>query len=113
MAQRTLAADYTDWGCGGEPGDARRRGECRVHPRGSGGQTSDPQRLPRSSAHRFRADGIGRLLLQQGFVAVFPTASAFLLFWPGLAVTIAVAALSWYLVEKPALGLKRRLIARS
>jgi peptidoglycan/LPS O-acetylase OafA/YrhL len=50
--------------------------------------------------------------VQQAFVALFPAASAFLLFWPGLAVTIAVAALSWYLVEKPALGLKRRLIAR-
>ncbi len=51
--------------------------------------------------------------VQQAFVAVFPAASAFLLFWPGLAVTLAVAALSWYLVEKPALGLKRRLLARS
>ncbi|KUL94821.1 acyltransferase [Bosea sp. WAO] len=50
--------------------------------------------------------------VQQAFVALFPAASAFLLFWPGLAVTVAVAALSWYLVEKPALGLKRRLIAR-
>jgi len=51
--------------------------------------------------------------VQQGFVALFPSAGAFLLFWPGLAVTIAVAAASWYLVEKPALDLKRRLIARS
>lgn len=50
--------------------------------------------------------------VQQAFVALFPAASAFLLFWPGLVVTVAVAALSWYLVEKPALGLKRRLIAR-
>lgn len=50
--------------------------------------------------------------VQQAFVALFPAAGAFLLFWPGLAVTVVVAALSWYLVEKPALGLKRRLIAR-
>ncbi|WP_332682225.1 acyltransferase family protein [Bosea sp. (in: a-proteobacteria)] len=50
--------------------------------------------------------------VQQAFVAVFPAAGAFLLFWPGLAVTLTVAALSWYFVEKPALGLKRRLLAR-
>jgi peptidoglycan/LPS O-acetylase OafA/YrhL len=50
--------------------------------------------------------------LQQAAVALFPAAGAFVLFWPALAATLIVAALSWYLVEKPALGLKRRLMTR-
>ena len=49
--------------------------------------------------------------IQQASHALFPAASAMTLFWPGLLVTLAVAWLSWHLVEKPALSLKRRLIA--
>jgi peptidoglycan/LPS O-acetylase OafA/YrhL len=48
--------------------------------------------------------------VQQAFVALFPTVGALTLFGPSLVVTLLVAALSWYLVEKPALGLKRRLL---
>lgn len=48
--------------------------------------------------------------VQQAFVALFPTVGALTLFAPSLVVTLLVAALSWYLVEKPALGLKRRLL---
>lgn len=51
--------------------------------------------------------------VQQAVVALFPAAGALALFFPALVLTLAVAALSWYLVEKPALGLKRRLLARS
>lgn len=50
--------------------------------------------------------------VQQAFVALFPAAGALALFFPALALTLIVAALSWYLVEKPALGLKRRLLKR-
>lgn len=50
--------------------------------------------------------------IQQSFVALFPTAAALTLFLPSLAVTVLVAAASWYWVEKPALGLKRRLMGR-
>lgn len=49
--------------------------------------------------------------IQQASYALFPAAGALMLFWPALIVTVAVAWLSWHLVEKPALGLKRRLIA--
>ena len=48
--------------------------------------------------------------VQQAFVALFPTVGALTLFAPSLIVTLLVAALSWHLVEKPALGLKRRLL---
>ncbi|SFD34295.1 Peptidoglycan/LPS O-acetylase OafA/YrhL, contains acyltransferase and SGNH-hydrolase domains [Bosea sp. CRIB-10] len=48
--------------------------------------------------------------VQQAFVALFPTVGALTLFAPSLIVTLLVAAASWYLVEKPALGLKRRLL---
>ncbi len=51
--------------------------------------------------------------VQQALVALWPLAGAWLLLVPALALTAIVAALSWYLVEKPALGLKRRLIAAS
>jgi peptidoglycan/LPS O-acetylase OafA/YrhL len=51
--------------------------------------------------------------VQQAGQALFPEWGAFALFWPGLAVTLVVAYLSWILVEEPALGLKRRLIASS
>jgi peptidoglycan/LPS O-acetylase OafA/YrhL len=50
--------------------------------------------------------------VQQAFVALFPAAGALALFFPALALTLAIAALSWHFVEKPALGLKRRLLAR-
>lgn len=50
--------------------------------------------------------------VQQAFVTLFPAAGALALFFPALALTLIVAALSWYLVEKPALGLKRRLLKR-
>ena len=49
--------------------------------------------------------------VQQAGQALFPEWGGFALFWPGLAVTVGVAYLSWVLIEKPALGLKRRLIA--
>lgn len=51
--------------------------------------------------------------VQQALHALFPSLGAVALLWPSLAVTIVVAALSWYLVEKPALGLKRRLMGAS
>ncbi len=47
---------------------------------------------------------------QQALHALFPGLGAIALLWPSLAVTLVVAALSWFLVEKPALGLKRRLL---
>lgn len=49
--------------------------------------------------------------IQQASHALFPAASVMTLFWPGLLATLAIAWLSWHLVEKPALGLKRRLLA--
>ncbi|HEY5796696.1 MAG TPA: acyltransferase [Bosea sp. (in: a-proteobacteria)] len=51
--------------------------------------------------------------VQQASHALFPLAGAFALFWPALLVTLVVAWLSWHLVEKPALGLKRRLLRGS
>lgn len=46
--------------------------------------------------------------VQQALHALFPALGAVALLWPSLALTVAVAALSWFLIEKPALGLKRR-----
>jgi peptidoglycan/LPS O-acetylase OafA/YrhL len=46
--------------------------------------------------------------VQQMLHALFPSLGVFLLLWPSLAVTLVLAALSWFLVEKPALRLKRR-----
>ncbi len=48
--------------------------------------------------------------VQQASHALFPTSDAFVMFWPGLVVTLLVAFLSWHGVEKPALSLKRRLL---
>lgn len=48
--------------------------------------------------------------VQQVFFALFPGAAMLIAFWPALAVTALVAWLSWHLVEKPAMGLKRRLM---
>ncbi|WP_306222673.1 acyltransferase family protein [Bosea beijingensis] len=51
--------------------------------------------------------------MQQALHALYPSLGALILLWPSLAVTLIVAALSWYLIEKPALGLKRRLMGAS
>jgi peptidoglycan/LPS O-acetylase OafA/YrhL len=48
--------------------------------------------------------------LQQALVALFPALGAAVLLLPSLLLTALVAAISWYAIEKPALGLKRRLI---
>jgi len=50
--------------------------------------------------------------VQQALHALFPTAAATLLLGPALLVTLGVAALSWFLVEKPALALKARTLGR-
>lgn len=49
--------------------------------------------------------------VQQVFYALFPAAGALAMLWPALAITVVIATLSWYAVEKPALGLKRRLLS--
>ncbi|TQI72963.1 peptidoglycan/LPS O-acetylase OafA/YrhL [Bosea sp. AK1] len=51
--------------------------------------------------------------VQQALHALSPSLGAVALLWPSLAATVVVAALSWYLIEKPALGLKRRLMGAS
>lgn len=51
--------------------------------------------------------------VQQALHALLPSLGAVALLWPSLAATVFVAALSWYLIEKPALGLKRRLMGSS
>lgn len=51
--------------------------------------------------------------VQQALVVFWPGAAAMALLWPALALTLLVAALSWYGIEKPALGLKRRLLRKS
>ncbi len=48
--------------------------------------------------------------VQQALHALSPGLSALALLGPSLAVTLGAAALSWFLVEKPALGLKGRAI---
>lgn len=50
--------------------------------------------------------------VQQSLHALFPTASAWLLLGPSLVLTLAVAALSWRFVERPALGWKSRLMGK-
>jgi peptidoglycan/LPS O-acetylase OafA/YrhL len=50
--------------------------------------------------------------IQQSLVQLWPAASPLLLLGPAVALTLTVAALSWFLVEKPALGLKARLTGR-
>lgn len=49
--------------------------------------------------------------VQQALHALFPAVAALPLLVPSLALTLAVAALSWFLVEKPALALKARVLA--
>jgi peptidoglycan/LPS O-acetylase OafA/YrhL len=46
--------------------------------------------------------------VQQAIVQLVPTAGALWLLAPSLAVTLSVAALSWFVVERPALSLKFR-----
>jgi peptidoglycan/LPS O-acetylase OafA/YrhL len=50
--------------------------------------------------------------VQQTLHALFPAASALVLLGPAVAATLGIAALSWILVEKPALGLKARALGR-
>lgn len=50
--------------------------------------------------------------IQQALHALRPEASAMALLGSSLLLTLTVAALSWYAVEKPALGLKARALGR-
>jgi peptidoglycan/LPS O-acetylase OafA/YrhL len=48
--------------------------------------------------------------VQQALVQLFPGATPLALLPPAILIALAVAALSWFLVEKPALALKARLV---
>ncbi|MGL4729311.1 MAG: acyltransferase family protein [Bosea sp. (in: a-proteobacteria)] len=48
--------------------------------------------------------------VQQALVQLFPAAGAWALMGPAFVLTALIAVASWLLVEKPALGLKKRLI---
>jgi peptidoglycan/LPS O-acetylase OafA/YrhL len=48
--------------------------------------------------------------VQQALVQLFPAAGAWTLLGPATAITVLIGTASWLLVEKPALGLKKRLI---
>lgn len=50
--------------------------------------------------------------VQQALHQLFPTAAALTLLGPSLVLTLGVAALSWFLVERPALALKFRSLGR-
>jgi peptidoglycan/LPS O-acetylase OafA/YrhL len=50
--------------------------------------------------------------VQQALHALFPAAAALALLVPAVVATLMVAALSWHLVEKPALALKARTLGR-
>lgn len=50
--------------------------------------------------------------IQQSLHALWPGAAAGLLLMPSLAITLLVAAVSWTLIEKPALGLKAKALGR-
>jgi peptidoglycan/LPS O-acetylase OafA/YrhL len=50
--------------------------------------------------------------VQQTLHALVPGASALVLLVPSMAVTLAVASLSWFGIEKPALALKSRALGR-
>jgi peptidoglycan/LPS O-acetylase OafA/YrhL len=50
--------------------------------------------------------------IQQSLHQLWPAASAPTLLGPAIGLTLAVAAASWFLVERPALGLKARLLGR-
>jgi peptidoglycan/LPS O-acetylase OafA/YrhL len=49
--------------------------------------------------------------VQQALHATVPAVGPLALLAPSLALTLAVAALSWFAVEKPALALKARILA--
>jgi peptidoglycan/LPS O-acetylase OafA/YrhL len=48
--------------------------------------------------------------VQQALVQLFPAAGAWTLLLPAIALTVLISIVSWLLVEKPALSLKKRLI---
>ena len=48
--------------------------------------------------------------VQQALIQLFPGAAALALLPPAILISLIVAALSWFLVEKPALALKARLV---
>jgi peptidoglycan/LPS O-acetylase OafA/YrhL len=48
--------------------------------------------------------------VQQALVQLFPAAGAWVLLAPATVLTVLIGIASWLLVEKPALGLKKRLI---
>ncbi len=50
--------------------------------------------------------------IQQALVQLVPAASAWALMGPALVLTLAVAGLSWFAVERPALALKARTLGR-
>ena len=50
--------------------------------------------------------------VQQSLHTLMPGSSAVVLLLPSLAITLGVAALSWFFVEKPALALKARALGR-
>ena len=50
--------------------------------------------------------------IQQSLHQLWPASTALSLLGPAIALTLAAAAASWFLVEKPALGLKARLVGR-
>lgn len=50
--------------------------------------------------------------VQQALHALFPAAAALTLLAPAIVVTLLVAALSWFLIEKPALAVKHRALGR-
>lgn len=50
--------------------------------------------------------------IQQSLHALWPQAGAAALLGPSLLLALAIAALSWFAIEKPALGLKARLLGR-
>jgi peptidoglycan/LPS O-acetylase OafA/YrhL len=50
--------------------------------------------------------------VQQALHALFPATAALVLLAPSLVITLAISALSWFAVEKPALALKARTLGR-
>jgi peptidoglycan/LPS O-acetylase OafA/YrhL len=48
--------------------------------------------------------------IQQGLVQLLPGMAPLMLLLPAVALSLGLAALSWYLVEKPALSLKAQLV---
>lgn len=50
--------------------------------------------------------------IQQSLHQLWPASQSLALLGPAIALTLAAAAASWFLVERPALGLKARLVGR-